>query len=201
MSDAACKKCHAGTASPNRRECFAKLRKEEGVIDAGKQLFALSQAQKFKEASSPGKRLQPGALVEAKKLCRGSDAIGVGKQLAKNEIASEAGGEGALVVTFDASAGVFDEFSVLDAGGASSFTGTAVEAFVDVIDEGIGDGSRGVSLASEFVLGYGDHLLNAAARRVGFQIPEAVGGAGVEAKAAVDTTGIVFVDGNLTEDR
>ena len=93
---------------------------------------------------------------------------------------------------------MFDEFPVLDAAGAGGFAGAAVQAFVDVIDEGIGDRRRCVRLAGEFVLGDVDHLLDTAARGVGFEIPEAVGGAGVEAEAAVDTAGVVLVNGSLT---
>jgi len=39
-----------------------------------------------------------------------------------------------------------------------------------------------------------NHLVDAAARGIGFEIPEPVGGAGVEAQAAVDAAGIVLVD-------
>jgi len=44
-------------------------------------------------------------------------------------------------------------------------------------------------------------LVDAAAGRVGFEIPEAVGRAGVEAEPAVDAAGVVFVDRDLAGDR
>ena len=37
--------------------------------------------------------------------------------------------------------------------------------------------------------------MDAAAWRIGFEIPEAIGGAGVEAEPAVNTTSVVLVDG------
>jgi len=39
--------------------------------------------------------------------------------------------------------------------------------------------------------------VDAAAGGIGFEIPEAVGWAGVEAKAAVDAASVVLVDGSL----
>jgi hypothetical protein len=46
-----------------------------------------------------------------------------------------------------------------------------------------------------------DHLVDAAAWRVSFQIPKAIGGTGVETDAAVDAAGEVFVRGILAGDR
>ena len=55
--------------------------------------------------------------------------------------------------------------------------------------------------AGEIGLGDVDHLVNAAARGVSLQIPKAIGGAGVEADAAVDAAGKVFIRGVLAWDR
>ena len=49
----------------------------------------------------------------------------------------------------------------------------------------------------EIGLGDMDHLVDAAAGRVSFQIPKAIGGAGVETDAAVDAAGEIFVRGIL----
>src|SRR5580692_8040360 len=106
----------------------------------------------------------------------------------EREIARDAAEERALIVALDEGAGVLDELAVLDAGGAGGFAGAAVETFVDVIDEGVGDGLL-------FRLDV-DHLVDAAAGGIGFEIPEAVGGTGVEAEAAMDAAGIVLVDGS-----
>jgi hypothetical protein len=54
-----------------------------------------------------------------------------------------------------------------------------------VIDEGIGDG-----LLVELDL---DHLVDAAAGRIGLEVPQAIGGAGVEAESAMDAAGVVLV--------
>ena len=147
-------------------------------------------------------------MIEAEKARDGGDALGVGKQAVEYELAGEASEERALVVALDEGASVLDEFAVLDRGRANGLAGAAVEAFVDVIDEGIGDGCgllrgvRGVAWAAagEFGLGDVDHLVNAAAGGVGFEVPESVGGAGVEAEAAVDAAGVVLVDGVLAWD-
>jgi hypothetical protein len=85
---------------------------------------------------------------------------------------------------------MFHQAAVFNAGGAGGFAAAAVQAFVDVLDEGIAD-SRAIQLDL-------DHLVDAAARGVGFHIPEAIGRAGVQADAAVDTPSIVFVDGSVS---
>ena len=54
-------------------------------------------------------------------------------------MARDASEHGALVVAFDQGAGMLDEFAVFDGGGAGGFTGAAIEAFVDVLDERLGD--------------------------------------------------------------
>jgi len=42
--------------------------------------------------------------------------------------------------------------------------------------------------------------VGAAAGRIGFEVPEAIGGASVEAEAAMDAAGVVLIDGNLARD-
>ena len=121
---------------------------------------------------------------------------------------------------------MLDELAVLDAGGAGGFAGAAVEAFVDVLDEGFGDfqasgfrrrgrvhqrgrrrqraglrlGLVGGADGGEVGLSDVDHLVDAAAGGVSLQIPKAIGGAGVETDAAVDAAGEVFVRGILAGD-
>jgi hypothetical protein len=95
------------------------------------------------------------------------------QQVTEDKVARDTGEPGAGIVAFDAHAGVLDELSVFDAGGAGGFAGTTVEAFVYVIHEGLSDG-----LVVQFDL---NHLVDSAARGIGFEIPEAVSGAGVEA--------------------
>src|ERR1700682_1994534 len=111
----------------------------------------------------------------------------IGEQVPENEVARDASEPGAGIVALDARAGVLDEFSIFDPGGAGGLAGTAVETFVDVVYEGIRDG-----LLVQFDM---NHLMDAAAWRIGFEVPEAVGGAGVEAEAAVNTACVVLVDG------
>ena len=156
------------------------------VVDTREETFALGETEKFQDADAARDGLQTGALVEAKDAREVHDAMRIGKQMAEDEIASDASEPRALIVALDACAGVLDEFAVFDAGGAGSFAGAAVEAFINVVDEGVGD--TDVSLLDV------DHLVDAAAGRIGFEIPEAVGRTGVEAQAAVDAAGVVFVD-------
>ena len=136
-------------------------------------------------------------MIEAKEPRGGGDAAWMREQFAKQKIASEPGKQRTLEVALDAGAGMLDELSVLDAGGAGRFAGAAVEAFVDVVDEGRGDGDMA---PLEFVRGLNlrdvDHLVDAAARGVGFEVPEAIGGAGAETKAAVHTASVIRVGGN-----
>jgi hypothetical protein len=71
-----------------------------------------------------------------------------------------------------------------------------------------GDGAIALNIVIEFAggfvlelaLGDMDHLVDAAAGGIGFEIPEAVGRTGIEAKAAVDAAGVVLVRGNLAGD-
>ena len=135
---------------------------------------------------------QARTLIEAQDARGVDDAMGFGEKVPENEIARGAGEPGAGIVAFDVRAGVLDEFSIFDAGGAGSFASAAVEAFVDVIDERFGDG-----LVVQFDL---NHLVNAATGRIGFEVPQPIGGTGVEAEAAMDAAGIVLVNGNLARD-
>src|ERR1700704_5788636 len=118
--------------------------------------------------------------------------MGLGEQVAEDVGTPKTRNPRTLVVTFDARASVFDELAVLHSGRAGGFASTAVEAFVDVIDERIGD--RKIAQLDV------DHLVDAAPRRIGFEIPEAVGGAGVETETAVDAASVVFIDGSRTGD-
>ena len=113
--------------------------------------------------------------------------------MAKEKIAKEGGGPGAFEIALDAGAGILDEFSILDAGGAGSFASAAVETFIDVLDVGVRDGRGRLSMIGKLALRDVDHLVDAAAGRIGFQIPQTVGGARVQAKAAVNAARIVFV--------
>ncbi len=131
-------------------------------------------------------------MIEAQNARGVDDAMGFGEKVPENEIARGAGEPRAGIVAFDVRAGVLDEFSIFDAGGAGSFASAAVEAFVDVIDERFGDG-----LLVQLDL---DHLVDAATGRIGFEVPEAIGGTGVEAEAAMDAAGVVLVNGNLARD-
>ena len=107
--------------------------------------------------------------------------------MTKDETAHGAGEKWPAVVPLDSCASVFNELAVFHAGGAGSFASAAVEAFVHVLDEGIGNG-----LVVQFDV---NHLANSAARRIRFEVPETVGGTGVEAESAVSAAGEIFVDG------
>ena len=131
-------------------------------------------------------------MIEAQNARGVDDAMRFGEKVPENEIARGAGEPRAGIVAFDVRAGVLDEFSIFDAGGAGGFASAAVEAFVDVLDERIGDG-----LLVQLDL---DHVVDAATGRVGFEVPKAVGGTGIEAQAAVDAAGVVLVNGNLARD-
>jgi hypothetical protein len=141
--------------------------------------------------------LDAGALIEAKETRSGGNPAWVREQFAKHEIASEPGKHRTLVVALDAGAGVLDELAVLDAGGAGRFAGAAVEAFVDVVDEGRSDGEvASLEFARGLILRDAHHLVDAAAWGVGLEVPEAIGGAGAETEAAVHTASVIRVGGS-----
>ncbi len=192
IGDAAGEEGDAGASRACRGVGPAEAAVEKVLIDARKEAFALGEAEKFQDADTARDGLQTGALVKAENAGEIGDEMGIGEQVAEDEIARGAIEPGTLVIALDARAGVLDEFAVLDAGRAGGLAGATVEAFVDVIDKGIGDG-----LLVQLDM---NHLVDAAARGIGFEVPEPVGGAGVEAEAAVDTAGVVLVDGSQAGD-
>jgi len=62
-----------------------------------------------------------------------------------------------------------------------------------MVDEDIADGKLA------FV--HQNHLANAAARRIGLEMPQFVGGAMVQAQAAVNAAGVILVNGNEAGNR
>src|SRR5712692_10562186 len=163
VGDAAGEERDAGTAGSGGGKRRAEMAVEKVVVDAREETFALGEPQKFQDADAAGDGLQPGTLIEAQNVRGVDDAMRLGEKMPENKVARGAGEPGAGIVALDARAGVLDEFSIFDTGGAGSFASAAVEAFVDVIDEGVGDG-----LLVEFDL---DHLVDAAAGRIGFEVP------------------------------
>ena len=193
IGDASGEEGDAGAARTRGGISPAKTAEEKIIVDARKEAFALRDAEKFEDADTAGDELQARALIDTEDASEVGDAMRIGEQVAEDEIARDASEPGPLVVALDARAGVLDELAVLDARRAGGFAGPAVEAFVDVIDEGIGDGVFALGIIRELALRDVDHLVDAAAWGIGFEIPEAVGGAGVEAEAAVDAAGVVLV--------
>ena len=193
VGDAAREKGDARATRACGRKGLAKAPEEKIVVDVRKKAIAFGEAEKLENAHAPRDGLQTGALIEAKKPSGVFDEMRSGEEMPENEIARDAREPGAFVVAFDASAGVLDELAVFDAGGAGGFAGTAVETFVDVIDEGSADGDGRRRMVMQLALKNLDHLVDAAARRIGFEIPQAVSGAGGQAKAAVDAACIILV--------
>jgi len=92
------------------------------------------------------------------------------------------------VFILNAGAGVFDELAVFHTGRAGGFTRATIEAFINVVDETIGE--------RQFAVAHQNHLADASAWRIGLELPEAVGGAIVQTEAAMDAAREVFVDRN-----
>ncbi len=156
VGDASSEEGDAGAARTGGGKSQAEAAEEKIVVDAREKTFALGEAEKFQDADTARDGLQAGALIEAKNARGVDDAMRIGEQVPENEIARDAGEPGAGIVALDAGAGVLDEFSIFDAGRAGGFAGAAVEAFVDVVDERIGDG-----LLVQLDV---DHLMDAATR-------------------------------------
>ena len=77
------------------------------------------------------------------------------------------------MIALDARACVLDQFSVLNPGGACSLARAAVEAFINMVDES--GSERQIALLDV------DHLADAPAGRIGFEIPQTIGRTGVQA--------------------
>lgn len=87
-----------------------------------------------------------------------------------------------MVILLYLGASAFHDVPVLHAGRAGGLTGEAAEAAVDVRDEGIGDRQIAVVDLQD--------LVNASARRVGFESKNAVCRALLQAQSAVDAGGV-----------
>ena len=187
VGDASGEESDTRTLLSDSRESLAEAAEEKAIVNWWQKAFLFSEAEKREDAGFAGQRLQTGALIEAKQAGNGGDALWVREQMMEDEAARDAREKRTLIVSLDAGTSEFHELSVLDAGGACGFAGAAVEAFIDVVDEAGGDGL--------FAVFHVNHLLDAPAGRVGFQIPQPISGTGVEAEAAMRAAGIVFVNG------
>ena len=103
---------------------------------------------------------------------------GRGKQEVENEAPQQADQYPPLDVSLDLRARGLDQPAVLDPRRTGRFAGAAGQAQADVLDVGGRDGGP--------LLGHLHHLVDAAARRIHLQAQLAIGGAGVQAQAAVD---------------
>src|SRR5207249_9766688 len=101
------------------------------------------------------------------------------KYSAEEEPAKEARAQRALVIFLDLPARRFDQAAVLDSGRARRLAGAAVETQVDVPDKTLAQRQPPAL--------HLDHLVDPAARRVHLHAQLAIGGATVQAQAAVDT--------------
>src|SRR5205085_5977772 len=119
---------------------------------------------------------QAGVAREARKI--GDDTI--------EAAAEDALEHGAAIVGLDEGAGALDDAAVLHAGGTGRLAGAAIEATIDVGNEGITEGeTAGVHLQD---------LVDAAAGRIHLGAEDAIRGAVIEAQAAVDA-GLVELPG------
>jgi hypothetical protein len=195
IGDAAGKESHARAARPRSGKSFAEAVEEKLVVDWREQSFALGKAEQLENSDTACDGLQSGALIEAEKTSGVFHEMRSAEEMTEEEIANESCEPGALVIALDARASVLHQLSILDSRGAGGFASSAVETFVDVVGKGVGDGRGRLLMIRELVLRDADHLVDAAARRIGFEIPKTIRGARVEAEAAVNATGVVFVGG------
>ena len=195
IGDAAREKCHSRAARARGSERRAEAVEEKFAINLWKKTVAFRQSQQFEYANAARDGLHAGTLVEAEDSRRVLDEMRSGKKIAKKEVARYVSEPGAFVTALDASARMLDQLSVLDAGGAGGFAGAAVEAFVNVIHESVADLRFRLLLAAELALENVEHLLDAAARRIRFEVPEAIRGTSVQAQPAVDAARVVLIGG------
>jgi len=201
VGNAAGKKGNACTPPSHGRKRRPNATKEKIIIDAREEAVSFGKAKQLENPDAACDRLQAGPLVEAEKTGRIFDKMGSREKLLEKEVTCGASEPGALVTAFDTCAGVFDQPPVFDAGWAGGFTSAAVKTLFDVLDEPIADARFRNSLAGEFTLKDVEHLLDAATRRIRLEIPQSIGGAGIEAKAAADAASVVLVDRRRARDR
>ena len=181
-------------ATGGEPEFFARWAGYQAKSLIGEQVLSLGEAQQVENADAARNSLQAGTLVQAEHAGGVFNVMGRRKEFAEKIVASGASKPGTGIVARDAGAGMLDEFSVFDTGGACGFAGTAVETFVDMIDEGVAGLDFRLGKAGRLALKYMEHLVDAAPGRIGFEVPEAVRGAGVQAEATVHAAGVVLVD-------
>jgi hypothetical protein len=171
VGDASGEESDAGAARAGGGVGPAVAAIEKVVVNAREEAFPFGETEKFQDTDGARDGLQTGALVEAEDACEVGDEMGIGEQALEHVVPHDTRDPGTLAVLLDAGAGMLDKLAVLDTGGAGGFAGAAVETFVNVIHERIGDGK-----VAELDV---NHLVDAAARGIGFEIPEAVGRASV----------------------
>ena len=130
--------------------------------------------------------LQSRALIETQQPRYPGDATWMRKQLTIGDMPRHARKNRPPIVALNASPGILHQLSVFHAGRACGFARPAVQASVNVLDKRIGD--RHVAQLDV------NHLSNPATGRIRLQIPEPVGGAGIQAEPAMNATRVVFVD-------
>ena len=164
---------------------------KKNLRSIGGRSFSLSASpSKRQNSGRADERLQSGALVKVKKRAPvRAMRLGIREQAAKNEIARHAREKWPLVVLLDLRARRFHQLAVFHAGGARRLARAAIQALIDVLDEGIAQ--RQSALVDQ------NNLANSSARRIGFQAPQFVGGAMIQAQAAVNAVRVVFVRGNV----
>src|ERR1700722_282203 len=90
---------------------------------------------------------------------------------------------------FDLRARRFHQLAVLDARGASRLAGAAIQTLIDVFHERVAE--RQAALIHQH------DLANSPARGIGFEAPEFVGRAMIQAQAAMNAVRVVFICGNI----
>lgn len=195
IGDAAGKESHARAARPNGGKSCAQAVEEKLVVDWREQSFALGKAEQLENSDTACDGLQSGVLIEAQEASGVLHEMRSAEEMTKEKIADELGEPRAPVIALNAGAGMLDESSILDARGTGGLASAAVEAFIDVVDEGIRNGRGGVGMIGELALRDVHHLVDAATRRIGFEIPKTISRTNVETKAAVNAARVVFVGG------
>jgi hypothetical protein len=131
--------------------------------------------------------LEAGTLVQPQGGHEVAKALGVREEESKDEAAGQPGCGGSAAVAEDLGSGFFHELAIADAGRADGLTVAALEAKVEVADDGLADGDTALAQRA--------HEVEPAAGRLGLQTELPVGGAVVEAEAAVDAAQDVLKGG------
>ena len=164
--------------------------KKNLLIDRRQKFFFLRQAEQAQNSRRARQRLQAGALIKVEQARQDGDAARVRQQARETQNRAPAREKnGRSIILLDLRARGFHQLAVFDARGARRLAGAAIQALIDMLHEGIAE--RQAALIHQH------DLANSPAGRIGFEAPEFVCRAMIQAQAAVNAVRVVVIRGDV----